>query len=233
MKIHVCFTPAEYTPEAVGEHYAVAIDVLRATSSIATAFHNGCAAFIPVETVEAAQAEKAKHPTALMAGERQGLLIPGFDLGNSPFEYDAATVAGQTIIMTTTNGTIALKRAQSACGVYPASFLNANSVCNALKAAGKDVVIICAGSDGGFSLEDTLCAGLLVERLHEGAVLSDTAMAVRSMYLGTQADVRGTICASSHAAYLTGLGFDRDVQRCLDMDCYDVAPVFCDGVIRL
>jgi 2-phosphosulfolactate phosphatase len=232
MRISVCFTPQDYLQQTfVGGHSAVVIDVLRATTSIAVALSNGCRQLIPVATVEEAQTKKKDFPGALLGGERQARLIPGFDLGNSPFEYSRVVVEGKTIIMTTTNGTLALKTAEEATKVYAGSFVNAAALCERLSAEDRDITLLCAGTRGRFSLEDALCAGLLTERLNGQAKLGDAAMAVQAMYRDFRDDLATRVACSSHASYLLDNGFAADVGYCLQTDVFDVVPEFREGFI--
>jgi len=214
-----------------GRLLSVVTDVLRATTSISAALSNGCQQLIPVATVEEAQAKKKNYPDALLGGERQAMLIPGFDLGNSPFEYSRGVVDGKTIIMTTTNGTLALKTAEEATKVYAGGFVNAAALSDRLSAEGRDVTLLCAGTHGRFSLEDALCAGLIAERLSGQAKLGDTALAVQAMYRDFRDDLAVRVALSSHAAYLVEIGFAADVGYCLQTDVFSVVPEFCDGVI--
>lgn len=232
MDIEVCFTPQDYLRQTISRHHTVVvIDVLRATSSIITALSNGCTQFIPVATVEEALEKKLEVPGALLAGERQALHIEGFDLGNSPFEYSRAAVAGKTIIMSTTNGTVALKAAERAERVYVGAFVNAAAICSRLLADRQDVVLLCAGTQGCFSLEDALCAGLIVGRLKDKAKLGDTALAAHAMYRDFSGDLVARVKESSHAGYLVSIGFDEDVSYCLHSDMYNIAPKFIDGIV--
>lgn len=232
MYIDVCFTPQDYLRrDFAAGHTAVVIDALRATSCIVTAFANGCERFVPVATVEEAMERKSHSPEGLLGGERHALKIPGFDLGNSPFEYTAAAVGGKTVIMSTTNGTVALLAAQKAGRVYAGAFLNAAAVCERLRAAGWDAVIICAGSAGEFSLEDAACAGLMAGRLAGVAKLGDLALAARAMYAGLACDLVKRVGESSHAANLISLGFADDVGYCLQQDMYSVVPQFIKGEV--
>ncbi|WP_425061256.1 putative 2-phosphosulfolactate phosphatase [Sporomusa carbonis] len=231
MKVNVCFTPNDFNYDEYIGYNAVVIDVLRATTSIVTACVNGCERVIPVKTVEEALEIKAKYPDALLAGERKGLLIPGFDLGNSPYEYTEEQVVGKTIIMTTTNGTLALSKAAVAHRVYILAFANAASVTKLLLNTQEDIVILCAGSEGQFSLEDALCAGLLADRLSSKAILSDTAAAAQAMYRDFAADLLKKVAKSSHAQYLISIGFANDVALCLEQDTLAVTPVFTNGVV--
>jgi 2-phosphosulfolactate phosphatase len=229
MKLDVCYKPADF-PDAAGlaGQTAVVIDVLRATSSIVTALAADCRRFLPVETIEEAEDRKGQIPDALLAGERRALPIPGFDLGNSPFEYTAAKVAGKTIIMTTTNGTVALRAARPAAAVYVASFVNASAVACRLADLGRDAVLLCAGTRGRFSLEDMLCAGFIADRLTALAELSDTAMAAAGAYRGFQNDAAASIARSSHGSYLVSCGFAADIEYCLTPDRFGLVPVY-DG----
>lgn len=233
MKVDVCLRPGDFKIQNYPNNIAVVIDVLRATSSIITAFANGCASFLPVTTVEEARDCKRQHRQALLAGERQGRCIEGFDIGNSPFEYNKDRVADQQIIMTTTNGTKALQAASLAKKVYVGAFLNSAALCQVLAADNQDVVIVCAGSEGKFSFEDALCAGLIANRLSHFGMLSDTAMAAQAMYNGCKAEINTSVAASSHAQYLISIGFEKDVKYCLQLDQFHVVPVYSHGVIQL
>ena len=234
MNIEVCFTPEEYEINKYEKYTAVVIDVLRATTSIATAFSNGCRRIIPVEQVQQAFDKKNQsYPDAILAGERKGLLISGFRLGNSPLEYGRDTVQDKTIIMTTTNGTMALNRASSAQKVYAAAFVNSMAICSKLIEERRSIVILCAGTEGRFSVEDSLCAGLIVDRLKNHCSLSDKALAVQAMYEAFKSNLVARVNQSSHAIYLTELGFGNDVKLCLQHDAFSVAPVFANGELTL
>lgn len=232
MTLDVCFTPNDYLanpPE--GDHAVAVLDIFRATTSMTTAFANGCSRFLPVRTIEEALALKKSHPEALLAGERGARPIPGFDLGNSPGEYDRQTVAGKTIIMTTTNGTVALKTAERATKIYLGAFVNAEALCQVLSVAAMDIVIICAGTVGKFTIEDALCAGLIAGRLAGRIYLSDAALAAQALYENYRPDLRGRIGQGAHAKHLAAVGYAADIDYCLHHDLYGVVPEFREGVI--
>lgn len=234
MNIEVCFTPNEYKEGDYESHAAVVIDVLRATTSIATAFHHGCRQIVPVEQVQQAFEKKEQlYPEAILAGERKGVLITGFNLGNSPLEYHPEAVEDKTIIMTTTNGTMALNTATKGQKVYAAAFVNAQAVCDKLIEEKRPIVIVCAGTDGRFSVEDAVCAGLIADRLQHHYHLSDKALAVQAMYEAYKENLVEQVGRSSHARYLTELGFAEDIQLCLQQDVFSVAPVFTNGVLKI
>lgn len=235
MIIDVCFVPAEYDAEKYAGYTAVVIDVFRATTTMAAAFTNGCAGIIPVKTVEEAFAKRDElGKDVMLAGERGGILIEGFDLGNSPFEYTEEVIGGKTLVMTTTNGTFALNTVLSAPCIYTASLASCEAVCNALRRDGRDVVVVCAGTERRFSVEDTLCAGLIAHRLSDIATLRDKACAAEAMYQGYMTkDFEERVTESSHGVYLTTRGFAHDVAHCLRHDIYDVAPIYRDGIITV
>lgn len=232
MTIDVCFTPRDYLAHPpAGDHAVAVLDVFRATSSMLTAFANGCRRFFPVETIEEAMALREKIPSALLAGERQARPIPGFDLGNSPREYDRRTVGGKTIIMTTTNGTVALKTAERATKVYVGAFVNAAALCRKLAGADMDIVILCAGTRGRFTLEDALCAGLIADRLDGVSGHSDTALAARSIYNDCRGNLLNRTSQGAHAGHLAVIGYGDDIVYCLRHDLYEIVPEYRNGEI--
>jgi 2-phosphosulfolactate phosphatase len=233
MQIDVCLTPGEYSIEQYSDRIAVVIDVFRATSSMAMAFANDCAAIIPVETVEEALQKKQVQPAALLAGERNAVKVNGFDLGNSPLEFTADAVREKMIIMSTTNGTVALVKAAQSAAVYTAAFVNAAAVCHTLRKYNRDAVLICAGRKGEFSLEDALCAGLLADRLADSTALSDSAQFARSAYRESSPELLHRVSESRHARYLSEIGLGDDVAWCLQYDIFDVVPCFSEGKVRV
>lgn len=233
MEINVCLTPGDYLPEPNRQRIAVVIDVFRATSSMAAALAHQCEAIIPVQTVAEAWQKKQDRPDALLAGERNALKIAGFDLGNSPLEFTAGAVADKTIVMSTTNGTVALLKAAASAAVYTAAFVNAAAVCRMLRECRADVVMLCAGRKGEFALEDALCAGLLADRLADSAALSDAAQFARAAYRQVSPCLLPHVAASRHARYLAQIGLADDVSWCLQHDLLDVVPCFCEGEVRV
>ncbi len=221
------------------QQVAVVIDVLRAASCMATALANGCSEIIPVAEVQQAVqiAEQVPRAMLLLAGERDGRRIEGFDLGNSPKEFRIDAVAGKTIVMTTTNGTKALLWCEGAEKIYLLSLLNLRSITQALRGMDKDLVIVCSGQDGKETLEDTVCAGLLIEKLFDLAPdrvqLSETAQAARRLAHQHKTDLALMLQQSPHGHYLKHIGFADDLEICSRVNALDVAPVYADGSIRL
>jgi 2-phosphosulfolactate phosphatase len=238
MKIDVITVPRTLQQRDLENTIVVVIDVLRAASSICTALVNGCSEIIPVADVADAwkAAEIYPRPLVLLAGERNGIKIEGFDLGNSPKEYQRDVVTGKTIVLTTTNGTRALLWAEGATCTLILSLLNLRSVTKYLRTAAHDVLIVCSGQDGEESLEDTVCAGLLVDRLcdlkKDKASITDQARAAMAVSHEHKIDLAAMMYSSPHGAHLQKIGFADDLEICARLNALDVTPIFQNGAIR-
>jgi 2-phosphosulfolactate phosphatase len=172
----------------------------------------------------------------LTGGERKGLKIEGFDLGNSPLEYTAAKVEGKKIILSTTNGTKAIKWAQNATELIIGSYLNLQAVADYLSNQTNDIMIVCAGRDANLGLEDLACAGELVQRLkgNPGITLTDSARVAQ--YIAEKAQSQGLLSfmrETDHAQYLMEIGMEADIAACIAVDHYPVVPRFNSGKISL
>ena len=236
MRIHVALTRAELARVALDGRAAIVIDVLRATTTVVAACGAGCLGIIPVADPEAARAVGAGFPrdAVVLGGERGGEPIAGFDLGNSPLEYTAERVSGRTIILTTTNGTSAMKRAGVAAAAATAAFSNVEAAADWAVAQGRDVTVLCAGDGGALSLEDAVCAGLLVQRMAArapGVELSDAAVVALRLaehYRERLDEVRRD---SRWARRLASRGRGADIDACLRLDTTAMVPVFEAGII--
>jgi 2-phosphosulfolactate phosphatase len=232
MNIEVFLTSTTIPEEDVEDRIVLVVDVLRASSTIITALHNGARSVIPVTDLGQAGkiASNLDQASYLLGGERNGEPIEGYHLGNSPREYDAATVRDKTIILSTTNGTGAIARALGARHLAVAAFLNADAAVSFVQDhPGLDLTIICAGWKNRVSLEDTLCAGLLLHRLWEGrdeADLTDSARISLTQYRRHAEDLSHTVTHSNHAERLTRLGMQDDIGYCLQVDAFDLLPVY-------
>ena len=164
-QIDVFLLPALVQPEELAGRTVVVIDVLRATTTIVQALASGATQVIPCQEIADARNLAIELPCPLLlGGERGGKQIPGFDLGNSPAEYTRDVVAGKTIVFSTTNGTRAMLRCKAARRVVIGAFLNFSAVCREL--AGEErIALVCAGTDGHVTREDTLLAGAIVDDL--------------------------------------------------------------------
>jgi 2-phosphosulfolactate phosphatase len=231
MRVHVALSPAEFPDAPLPDRTALAVDVLRATTAAVAACEAGCRRVVPVADAAAAEALR-DAPDTLLAGERGGEAIAGFHFGNSPGEFTAARVAGRTVILTTTNGTAAMLRAAAAAVAGLAALTNLTAAARWALDEGRDVSILCAGDNGAFSLEDAVCAGLLVARLADGVpgtALSEAATAALGLgrYYGAHP---GRLADDSPwARKLVRLGRAGDVAACLRTDVSRVVPVFAAG----
>ena len=220
-----------------GGKIVVVIDVFRATSVITTALANGAHSVVPLTTVEEAeQLFSACDPTlTLKGGERNSVKIDGFDLGNSPLEYKKNVVGGKDVIFTTTNGTQALNSVQGSDEIVLACFRNMVSVADYLLRVQKDLVIVCSGTHGQFSLDDGLCAGRLVNLLKSKTKveLDDISILLSNHYEKSKDNLFGALVDCFHVKYLFGLGFYDDIVFCLQTDCEKVIPIFKDGKCKL
>ncbi|MFD1428057.1 2-phosphosulfolactate phosphatase [Kroppenstedtia sanguinis] len=210
----------------------VMIDVFRASSCIVTALANGALFILPAETVSKAR-ELATVGT-LSGGERFGKSLEGFDLGNSPADYSKDRVKNKGIVMTTTNGTRALLKANRASEIRVGCFLNASSCAKAIRGLHRDVIFLCAGTRGGFSLEDGMAAGCILHHLLEinpAAELSDQAHALRLGYLSCREHLTEILTMSQAGRRLIARGYRRDLLDCLQKDRYDIVPRWQQGRI--
>ncbi len=226
MKIEVCYTPQAYNLFHKDEAVVVVIDVFRATSAIVTAFYNGVSKMIPVATVQEAKEYQANGFMA--AAERDGEMMEGFELGNSPFGYMNSKVKGKTIAISTTNGTQAIEASRKASKIIIGSFLNLDVVCDYLVAQKKDVILVCAGWKNKFNLEDTLFAGAVVDKLTSESdfqIDCDSAIASKHLYNVAKNDMYDFLSNSSHRNRLAKLDLERDIKYCLTLNLCPIIPV--------
>jgi 2-phosphosulfolactate phosphatase len=224
--IEVCYTPQAYPLFHKPNAIVVVIDILRATSAITTAFYNGVSKMIPVASVE--EAKKYKDKGYLVAAERNGEMLEGFDLGNSPFGYMNNKVKGKTIAITTTNGTQAIEAAKGADKILIGSFLNLDAIISFLKKEKKDVLFVCAGWKNKFNMEDTLFAGAVAHELsykYNFEVHCDSTIAAMHLYSIAKHDMYGFLANSSHRNRLAKLDLERDIKYCLTPNQCPVIPV--------
>jgi 2-phosphosulfolactate phosphatase len=227
--LDVCLTPALIPLYNVEDYIVVVIDIFRATSSICYGIENGAEAIIPVSEVEECAAYREKGFDHLLAAERNGEVVAGFDFGNSPFSYTKEKVSGKTVVLTTTNGTHALHLSRKAKKIVIGSFLNLTSLCNWLKTQNESILLVCAGWKNNFNLEDTLFAGAVVEQLKESDyTLDDPAMAANDLFQIGKNDIGQYLSKTSHGERLKKLGIEKDIAFCLQIDITTAIPIL-DG----
>lgn len=248
VEISVSFTPVEFESlrqSNLSETCCVVFDVLRATSTIVTALVNGAAGVKPVTEITEALSLRQQLPTALLAGEREGLRIRAaltggldFDLGNSPREYTAERIAGRTIIMTTTNGTRALQACRMAQQVAVGSFLNLTATVRwTVETQRKRLALVCAGTGEEAALEDTLAAGAFCDALVSAGLdssLSDSAEIALRAYRHSHDCLPAALNRARNARrLLADVDLQKDVEVCLHRDVHELVAVLCpDGFIR-
>lgn len=240
MRLDVAFTPAELAGGAVAGRTVVVIDVLRATSTMVEALANGARGVFPVETVaDAARlAQGIGREAALLCGERKCVRIEGFDLGNSPLEFTPERVAGRQLVMSTTNGTAALAAVAGAKQVLIGSLLNVGAVADELVAEADDgIVLVCAGREKRFAMEDALCAGalalLLREKTGRRRSWSDSAIAAAHLARRDLPHVGRVLRRCAAGRQLIELGFEADVEFCAAVDRYAIVPKYRDRQVTL
>ena len=227
MHLDVVLIPRELPVRPRPELYAVVIDVLRATTSIVVAFEHGCRSVLPVASPEEARGLRAAVPGVVLAGEQGGQRIPDFDLGNSPREFTRETVGGRDVVLTTSNGTKALRAVGSGRTVAIGAFRNRAAVGSWLVERGSDGLLVCSGCEGGFSLEDAVCAGAIVDqaaRLATALDLGDGARACRVLWEGFGPDLHRLLRETAWASRLLALGFGPDIEVCGRVDVSGVVP---------
>jgi 2-phosphosulfolactate phosphatase len=228
--LDICYLPVQWRTLDSAQLRASAcavIDVIRATSTLVTALARGATGVQPVAGVAEAQVLKEQNREALLAGERGGKPLPGFDLGNSPHEMTAERVKDRRIILTTTNGTQALAACHGARAIVTASLLNLEAVAARLRELGPPWLVVCAGYEGQFGLDDAIVAGALAEAL-------DQDHALVSLYRSVGNDLSATLLGSAAGQELLKIGLQNDVPFCAQLNLFPLVPTLGDdGVLRV
>ena len=236
MRLDVFFGSQALTPPDVQGRVIAVIDVLRASTSIAVALANGAKSVIPFDSPEEAVTRRMSldKSDVRLAGERKMVMIPGFDLGNSPREFTREVIEGKTVLMVTTNGTGSLTAVQGAKDVVVASYVNFSAALALLRTAargGADVAIICSGRDRQFSLEDAACAGryarYITKRMAD-TELNDAARAAMLIDRKYGENLQKLFQDSTHGRALAEAGFAEDLALCGGVDTYSVVPIYHD-----
>lgn len=217
----------------VSNSIVVIIDVLRATSTIASALYNGAKCVIPVDSVSRC-IELGKQIDGITAGERDGKVADGLSYGNSPFEYPREFIQGKTLVLTTTNGTRLLHMAleRGAKEIITGSFSNLTAVCDHLVEMNEHVILGCAAWKDKINMEDMLFAGAVISRVRENFTINcDSSHIAEAMYEKGYKDLFGFMKKNnaSHYHRLMGYGLEKDIRHCLDEDTANVLPIYRDG----
>ncbi|OGP91522.1 MAG: hypothetical protein A2156_13310 [Deltaproteobacteria bacterium RBG_16_48_10] len=238
MQIDVQLLPIAPEPDSLSYRSVVVLDILRATSVIVHALSQGAKEFIPVLSVEEAFEKKKMFPpgTTFLGGEKDTQPIEGFDLGNSPREYVTEKIKDIRIIFRTTNGTRAFHLLSSAREVMVGSFFNLKATATRCVELGLDLLIFPSGNEGFFSLEDTVCGGMIIDQIlkvkREGVSLTDASNAAHLLYKRFENHLMDVFHLSHHGNVLIRLGRGDDLPYCAQTNIISIVPIFRKGVIR-
>lgn len=232
-ELYTCLSPSLLNLYDVDKSIVVIIDVLRATSTIATALYNGAKSIIPVDSV-AECIRIGKQIESITAGERDGKVAEGLEHGNSPFEYPREFIEGKTLVLTTTNGTKLLHMAldKNAKGVITGSFPNLSAVCDYLLAQNQNVILGCAAWKNRVNIEDTLFAGAVIKRIGKYfSINCDSSQMALATYKEAKPDLYKFMKTkeASHYKRLTGFGLEKDIRYCLTEDGANISVVYEEG----
>lgn len=232
-ELYTCLSPALLNLYDVDKSIVVIIDVLRATSTIATALFNSAKSIIPVDSV-AECIRIGKQIESITAGERDGKIAEGLENGNSPFEYPREFIEGKTLVLTTTNGTKLLHMAleKNAKGIITGSFSNISAVCDYLVAQNQNVILGCAAWKNRVNVEDTLFAGAVISRIGKNfSINCDSSQIATAMYNDAKKDMYEFMKKkkASHYKRLSGFGLEEDIRYCLTEDLANVLVVYEEG----
>ncbi len=242
MKIDLSFNAVQFDELQLREKNVIVIDVLRASTTITIALKNGAREIIPVASIESAVKISGSlfGEVTLRGGERNGKIIEGFNLGNSPLEYSETAVKGKSIIYCTTNGSVAMAKSRYARTLAVGSFINLTTTTNFIRDGKKDFLFICAGranTVGNFSLEDAVCAGMMIQNLLKTesleVELSDSAKAAYAVSKTYSRSIHKMLKTSEHGKFLIDLGFVEDLKICAQVDSVPVLPILMGTVIKL
>jgi len=234
MKIDAYFTTGEIDQGDLADQIVVVIDVIRATTTIVEALANGARGIYPTDSTE--EAVKLAHSLgrddALLCGERKGQKVEGFDLGNSSADFTPDAVGGKRLVMSTTNGTTAFSLAHESARVLACAFTNLSAVADEM-ADVAEIVILCAGREGRFSMADALCAGHLIARLvdegEDGHELNDAALAAKT--LASRKPTKRLLRGTAGGKALAAIGLEDDLDVCAEIDRHDFVAEMVDQAI--
>jgi 2-phosphosulfolactate phosphatase len=231
--LYTCLSPALLHLYDVKETIVVVIDILRATSTIATALYNGAKEIIPVDSVEKC-IQMGSEMECITAGERDGQIAPGLQYGNSSFDYPESFIKGKTLVLTTTNGTklLHMALAMGATEIITGSFLNFSAVCDHLKSLDKNVILCCAAWKDKPNIEDTLFAGAAAYGVKDHFTINcDATHIAQNLYQLAKDDMYKFMKQNdaSHYHRLTNFGLEKDIRHCLTQDVANILPEYKDG----
>ena len=229
-EINVALLPEEINAKTISDDLVIVIDVLRASSTIVTAFAAGAEKIIPIYNPEEARnrALAIKSSQVLLCGERGGKKLPGFDMGNSPLEYRMTDVKNKTLLLSTTNGVKMLERVRNARKIIVGSFLNIDAVIDYCLADDGKIMLACSGDRGHISLEDTVCAGMILDQISQLSAdndLNDDLLLARELYHIYGHDLLEMMKSSTWGQNLMTMNLTADLVFCAQTNIYHHIPV--------
>jgi 2-phosphosulfolactate phosphatase len=235
MKVDIILSAEHIIESKIENKIVVVIDMFRATSVIVTALSNGCKEVIPYLTVEETleHAKKLNRKDYILGGERRAVKIEGFDLSNSPLEYTEAIIKDKTVLMTTTNGTKTLTKSTSAKRILIAAMINAKAVAKKLIDINEDVVIINAGTNGNFSMDDYICSGYIINEMltvNKNLDLTDIGKTANMIY-EKNTDIISYVKEARHYSAMRSLKLDDDIEYCTKKNIMDIVPEYIEKKI--
>jgi 2-phosphosulfolactate phosphatase len=238
MKLDVLFSPVQADELFFTGKTTIVIDVLRASSTIITALANGAKEVVPVGTIEFAVKISGGifGGQTLLGGERNTKKIEGFALGNSPTEYSKEIVSGKTIVFYSTNGSRAIVKAKYSANLFVCSFNNLNAVAKHLKQLNADVIILCSGNNNFFSLEDSVCAGMLINELvnvDNNVTMTDSSKSALTLFKSYGKNILKLLSESDHGELLIDNGFESDLKDCAELNSTEVIPHYSANVLKV
>ena len=231
--ITVCFTPLQFLHYQYEGCNAVAVDILRATTSICTAFMNGAKEVIPISAVDELKTYTGKD--YIIAAERLGIKLDFADIGNSPYYFTRELVQGRTIAYSTTNGTHTINLAAQCHNAAVGAYINISALCRWLEAGNRDVFLLCAGWKGRFNLEDTVFAGAVVQKLIDTGKYTttcDSALAAMDLWSLAKSDLMGYIKKAAQKERLRKINSADVIPYCHEFDLTDIVPIYRDGILK-
>jgi 2-phosphosulfolactate phosphatase len=239
VRVDVYFGVQGLQPASVQGRVVAVVDVLRASTVVAVALANGARAVVPLESSDEVitRSKSFDRAEVRLAGERRMNPIPGFDFGNSPRDFTRDAVEGKTVLFTTSNGTGALLAVQGARDVVIASYVNFSAVLTMMRTAvraGTEVVIVCAGREKEFALEDAGCAGRYVRQLATrtpDVEMNDGARASELIAKRYGDRVDQLFAESAHGRALAEAGYAEDLAMCAQLDSHPIIPIYQDRQI--
>jgi len=240
MKIETYSAQTQIIEKDLHNKTVLVIDVFRATTSIIAALYNGAREVIPVAGIEEAitLSKNYDKKSFLLGGERNTLKIEGFDLSNSPSDYSRNVVEGRTLILTTTNGTEAIRKAHEAKDVIIAGFVNVLAVVSYLKKKDEksNIAFVCAGTDGKFSLEDAMAVGAILFSLKNeisNISIDDLGLVCLYMFQIFKDNLKEALRDTKHFNRLISANLSGDIEDCLEINSFPIIPIYKDGIIRV